>query len=268
MPGWCAIVFYREFGETISLAERILERIIKMTNLISKPPMTPDIKRGVIIWIVKAVIGLIFFAALLLLSAGRWDWLWAWVFVGLFALASAVHVWLLLPVNPALLATRSSGLREKGAKTWDKWITGIATGLLPIAAWVVAGLDARWGWSFVPLGWHLLGVVIFAVGWGFVLWATVTNAFFSTTVHLHDGQTVCSSGPYRWVRHPGYVGGILYQFGSALLLGSWWALIPLILSMFLYMLRIALEERLLRAGLAGYKEYTKQTRYRLLPGVW
>jgi protein-S-isoprenylcysteine O-methyltransferase Ste14 len=234
-----------------------------------KPHMTPEVKRGVVMWVVKAVIGLLFMAVLLFLCAGRWDWLWGWVFIGLFAVVSAVHVIIMIPVNPALLVERSKGLREAGAKGWDRVVAGLAVGLLPLVAWILAGLDVRFGWSPpLPLALHLAGLVAFVLGWAIVLWATASNAFFSTTVRIQEGQTVQTGGPYRFVRHPGYAGGLLYQLATPFLLGSWWALLPMALAAPLFMLRITLEERLLRQELAGYRAYTDWVRYRLLPGLW
>jgi len=236
--------------------------------------MTPEVKRGVIVWIAEAVGGLVFFALLLFLSAGRWDWVWGWVFIGLFLIVSIVNALILIPTNPALLADRSRGIRE-GTKGWDKWITSFAAGLLPMASWVIAALDVRNGWSPpMSLALHVGGGVFFALGWAMLLWATASNAFFSTTVRIQEerGHTVQTGGPYRFVRHPGYVGGIVYQLGTPFLLGSWWgswwALIPMVVSAPLYLLRAALEDRTLHEELDGYREYAQQTRYRMLPGVW
>jgi protein-S-isoprenylcysteine O-methyltransferase Ste14 len=235
-----------------------------------KPKMTPEVKRGVVAWIAKAVGGLVFFAAMLFLCAGTLSWVWGWVFTGLFLIASIVNVLILVPTNPALLADRSRGIRE-GTKTWDKFITTFAAGLLPMASWVVSGLDMRNEWSPpMPPAFQIGGAVFFALGWALLLWATASNAFFSTTVRIqHErGHTVQTGGPYQFVRHPGYVGAVVYQLATPFLLGSWWALIPMILSLPLYVLRTALEDRTLHEELDGYEEYAQQTRYRLVPGIW
>jgi protein-S-isoprenylcysteine O-methyltransferase Ste14 len=79
---------------------------------------------------------------------------------------------------------------------------------------------------------------------------------------------VVTAGPYRWIRHPGYAGGVVGHLALPLLLGSAWALIPGALTAGLTVLRTALEDRTLREELPGYAEYARQTRYRLLPGVW
>jgi len=237
---------------------------------VKKQEMTPEVKRGVVSWIVKAIGGLVFFAALLFLSAGTLSWVWGWVFLGLFAVASIVHVWILIPTNPELLAERARGIREN-TKDWDKVINSFASGLLPMASWLISGLDARYGWSSpMSLALHIGGGTFFALGWAMLLWATASNAFFSVTVRIQDerGHTVQTGGPYQFVRHPGYVGAIVYQLATPFLLGSWWALIPMALSVPLYVLRTALEDKTLHKELDGYKEYAQQTRYRLLPGIW
>jgi protein-S-isoprenylcysteine O-methyltransferase Ste14 len=233
--------------------------------------MTPEVRRGVVAWVAKAILGVVFFGLLLFLSAGTLRWQWGWVFVGLFTLVSVVNVWLLLPTNPALLADRSRGIRS-GTKDWDKVITAFAAGLLPMAAWVLSGLDKRFGWSSPGMSTtlHVAGAICFVLGWAMLLWATASNAYFSVTVRIQDerGHTVQTGGPYQYVRHPGYVGAIVYQLATPLLLGSWWALIPMAITLPLYVLRTALEDRTLREELPGYAEYAEQTRYRLLPGVW
>ena len=234
-----------------------------------KQKMTPQVRRGVVSWITKAVGGLVFFAVILFPVAGRWDWVWGWVFLGLFTTAAIVNVFILIPTNPALLAERSKGIRA-GTKTWDKWIVAFGAGLLPMASWVVAALDMRHEWSQMSLAIQVGGAVGFALGWALLLWATAANAFFSTTVYIQEerGHTVQTGGPYRYVRHPGYVGAIVYQLANPFLLGSWWALLPMVLTVPLYILRTALEDKVLHKELDGYKEYAQQTRYRLLPGIW
>jgi protein-S-isoprenylcysteine O-methyltransferase Ste14 len=101
-------------------------------------------------------------------------------------------------------------------------------------------------------------------------WALSSNAFFVATVRIQAdrGQTVVSGGPYRYVRHPGYLGSILLHLGVPFLLGSLWALIPGFVAVLVMVVRTALEDRTLRAELSGYEEYAERVRYRLLPGVW
>jgi protein-S-isoprenylcysteine O-methyltransferase Ste14 len=238
-------------------------------NVSSKQAMSPEVKRGVIAIIVKGIFGALFIAALLMLAADRWDWVWGWVMVVIFTIAATMQVILLLPTNPALLAERSKGLREQGALLWDQIITSFAVGILPIAAWIVAALHVRFNWSpAMPLVLHIAGMIGFVLAWVLVIWATYSNRFFTTTVRIQKDHAVQTGGPYRYVRHPGYVAAILYNLATPFLLGSWWALIPMIFVPPLMVLRTALEDKLLQEQLAGYKEYAARVRYRLLPGLW
>jgi len=112
--------------------------------------------------------------------------------------------------------------------------------------------------------------LLVAVGYSIVLWAIASNAFFAPVVRIQTerGHTVVTRGPYRIVRHPGYVGAILFTLAMPLMLASWWSLIPSAAAAILYVIRTALEDRTLQAELSGYTEFTQKTRYRLVPGVW
>ncbi len=239
------------------------------TNISNPREMSSETRRGVIAIIIKGIFGAIFIAALLMHTAGRWDWVWGWVMVVIFVIAATMQVILLLPTNPALLAERSKGLREKGAPLWDQVITSFAVGILPIAAWIISALHVRLDWSpAMPLALHIGGTIVFALGWMLILWATYSNRFFTTTVRIQKDHAVQTGGPYRFVRHPGYAAAILYSLATPFLLGSWWALIPMLFVVPLMILRTALEDKLLQEQLAGYKEYAARVRYRLLPEVW
>lgn len=232
--------------------------------------MDTEVRRGIVSWIVKALFGLVLFALLIFLLAGRWDWVWGWVFIGLMAAASVANVLILLPTNPELLAERSRGV-QSDTKAWDRIVAGLAAGLLPMTSWAIAALDERNRWSPAmspPL--QISGAILFGAGWAFFLWATASNAFFSVTVRIQEERqhSVQTGGPYQLVRHPGYLGAMVYQLATPFLLGSWWALIPSLLSLAFFVLRTALEDRTLHQELEGYDEYAQQTRYRLVPGVW
>jgi protein-S-isoprenylcysteine O-methyltransferase Ste14 len=98
----------------------------------------------------------------------------------------------------------------------------------------------------------------------------LSNRFFSPTVRIQSdrGHQVISGGPYQIIRHPGYSGWILQMLAAPLALGSWWGLIPGLLSACLYGIRTALEDRTLHRELPGYTDYAARVRYRLLPGIW
>ena len=230
--------------------------------------ITPEIKRKILSWIRDSFFGMIGYTALLLLLAGKWNWVWGWVYIFLLTLAMAAHVFVLVPVNPALLADRAGGIRQPGAKRWDIWLTMIA-GLSFTSIMVVAGLDERWKWTeAISPGMHLVGIILFIIGWIFFIWAMACNPFFSESVRIQDGHQVARGGPYRLVRHPGYSGNVIGILGQPLLFGSWWAFIPAILTIGAFVIRTALEDTALQKELNGYTEYVKQIRYRLIPGIW
>jgi len=236
-----------------------------------KQTMTPEVKRRIVSWIVQAALGFVGYSAILFLSAGRLDWVWGWVFLALLAAVLISHVLILVPINPELLAERSRGIRQEGAKGWDKWVAVFAAGMGTMGSWLVASLDARFEWSAsVPLALHIGGLIGSVLGWALFMWAMGANAFFSEAVRIQEerGHTVITDGPYRYVRHPGYVGAILALLATPLLLGSWWALVPAGLAAIGYIVRTGLEDKTLQEELDGYKDYTRQVRYRLLPGLW
>jgi protein-S-isoprenylcysteine O-methyltransferase Ste14 len=125
-------------------------------------------------------------------------------------------------------------------------------------------------WSDVPLFVVLIGYVLLVGGIAVTAWAQAVNPFFEPGVRIQTerSQRVITSGPYRFVRHPGYSAAIVMFAGIPLALGSWWALLPAALAIAVLVLRTGLEDRLLRSELSGYAEYVRRTRYRLVPGLW
>lgn len=230
--------------------------------------MSPEVKRGVIRWAIRESMGVVMLAVLLFLVAGTLDWAAGWGMVIVMAGWVIGTAAVVLPRYPELLAERTGP--KKGSKTWDTVLLSLY-GLAMMIMWIVAGLDMRNAWSsgILPQAQLVAGLMVIA-GYALVVWATGTNAFFSQIVRIQTerGHTVVSSGPYRLVRHPAYVGAILVVLGSPIMLASWWALIAGVVSAALMVTRTALEDKTLQAELAGYKDYAKRTRYRLLPGVW
>jgi protein-S-isoprenylcysteine O-methyltransferase Ste14 len=230
---------------------------------------TTATRRGVARWLYKQAVFLALLAVMLFWLAGRWDWWQGWLQVGLYVVVVAAQALILIPRSPGLIAERSG--YQKGSQVLDTVVASLAAALFPMAAWVVAGLDARYGWSPpVATLWTAAAAVVWLLGYALTIWAMAANAFFGATVRIQEerGHHVESGGPYRYVRHPGYVGAILFQLATPWLLGSWWALLPSALSAVCYVVRTALEDRTLQRELDGYREYTRQTRYRLLPGIW
>ena len=224
--------------------------------------------RGVIRWAVREIMGLVMFLPLLFWPAGTWNWPMAWALIGLTALWIAGTALVTIPRYPQLLAERVGPRR--GSQGWDTAILGVI-GVLMLVKLLLAGFDFRNHWTFgIPLWLEITGMVAALVGYGLVVWATGSNAYFSQLVRIQTerGHTVATGGPYRYVRHPAYIGMILAELGTSLMLGSWLALIPGVISAALVILRTALEDRFLLKELAGYQEFAQKTLYRLLPGVW
>ncbi len=207
-------------------------------------------------------------AALLFIAAGRLDWLMAWVYLGIYV-GGVISVGLLvLPKNAEMIAER--GQPKENVKPWDKVLGGIA-GVASLLTLVVAGLDLRFGWSpQMSFTITLLSTALIVLGYAIFAWAMASNKFFSTVVRIQDdrGHAVASAGPYRYMRHPGYVGWIAMSIATPFMLGSLWALILGGLAASFMVLRTAMEDKTLQAELTGYKDYAARVRYRLLPGIW
>ena len=207
-------------------------------------------------------------AGLLFLSAGRFDYWQGWVFF-LLGLAVVAWNWLFLREKPDLTAER---LRPgRGAKWWDKAYLVLSMPL-SVATLVFAGIDAGRGrWSaalgVVP---YAAAVLVFVLGQTLYIWAKTVNPFFSSVsrIQADRGQAVCREGPYRFCRHPGYLGGLLFGLATPFLLGSFWALVPQGLAVLLLIVRTLLEDRMLTRDLLWYAEYKQTVRSLLVPVFW
>lgn len=210
----------------------------------------------------------ILIAVILFLASGQINWTWAWVYLGINVVVVLINGATMLRTNPETLAERG---RPKETKNWDKVVSGLIALTQYLLLPLVAGLDVRNGWTRgFNLAGHLSGVTVFIAGLALFSWAMIENAFFSTAVRIQSerGHTVCRTGPYRFVRHPGYVGFILQALGLPILLGSWWALVPGIAAAICMVIRTSLEDRTLQAELPGYMDYVQEVRYRLVPRIW
>jgi protein-S-isoprenylcysteine O-methyltransferase Ste14 len=228
-----------------------------------------DVQRGVVRRAVQVMVLVAFQALVLFASSGRLRWGMAWVYVGVYVVGGLVNGVLLMRVSPETIAERAES--GPGVKDWDKLVGGLFAVAYFVLLLLVAGLDERFGWTdTLPTGAHVAGAATFGMGYALVSWSMVSNAYFSTVVRIQEerGHAVVDTGPYRFVRHPGYVGALLQALMAPLLLGSLWAFIPAAVAAMAMVARTALEDRALRQELAGYSEYAQRVRYRLLPGVW
>ena len=222
------------------------------------------------IQILKGVMLIVILAAIIFFSAGSLDWPEAWIFLGFYlAVIIALVIWL-GKKDPALLKERSTARRKEDVKPWDKLIMQFFSSLFLVTV-IVAGFDAvRFGWTKVPLVLEIAAYVAFIPS-GYLIYRTMAeNTFLSEMVRIQEerGHRVCTTGPYRVVRHPMYVGIIVFLLFFPLALGSFYALIPALVSVILLVLRTSLEDKTLQRELPGYKEYVAKVRYKLIPGVW
>jgi protein-S-isoprenylcysteine O-methyltransferase Ste14 len=208
----------------------------------------------------------------LFLAAGSLDWLAGWIYVLMLVFVTFASRVIALRKHPGLLRERSRFMEgDEGVARWDRLIVSFIGGIGPILVHVVAGLNYRFEWPPSFAIWlQVVGLFAVAAGYALASWAMIVNPFFSSVVRIQKdrGQVVVADGPYRWVRHPAYAGGILSTFAAPLLLGTFWALIPALLACAVLALRTRLEDNLLVAELAGYKEFSLSTKYRLVSGIW
>jgi len=198
------------------------------------------------------------------LPAGRWDLLWFWVHMGVVLAATLV---LLFTIDRGLLQERLNpppGGHDRSLR--------LVLAMLFFAHLVIAGLDAgRFHWSKeMPTGWRIAALVVFVAAMATFPWAMHVNRFFSPVVRIQSerGHHLVTTGPYRIVRHPGYLAAILAGLSSGIVLGSWWSLVPIAPIIVMLVRRTIIEDHFLHAHLEGYPAYAQRVRYRLAPWVW
>jgi protein-S-isoprenylcysteine O-methyltransferase Ste14 len=208
---------------------------------------------------------------LLFLAAGDLGWTRGWIFAVFTFAYTLISRWAVFSRNPDLIAERAQSLRKTNVEPWDRVLVPVLGVLLPAAVVIVAGLDRRFRWSPEIREWiPLAALAAMFLGGSIAQWAASANRFFSSAVRIQDdrGHYVVTAGPYRVVRHPGYLGGLIFTLAIPPALGSLWALVPAAAAAALTVLRTSLEDRTLVRKLPGYAEYAAKTRRRLLPGVW
>lgn len=219
--------------------------------------------------VLRVILGFIFVAAFLFVPAGTIAWTEAWIYIALqFGFSISLSVWL-RNKNPELLKDRLA-ITKKSAKCWDK-VLMLSTAPFFIALLVIPGLDAvRYRWSSVSG--TVKSIAFLSIIISLLLFYRVVreNTFLSRFVEIQKDKEhqVITTGPYRIVRHPMYVGVITLFFAIPLALGSLYGLLPGLGLAIAIILRTFLEDKTLHKELPGYPEYAQKTRYRLLPGIW
>jgi protein-S-isoprenylcysteine O-methyltransferase Ste14 len=208
-------------------------------------------------------------AVILLGAAGDWTWPQGWTYLlEVLALSGATTLGL-MKTDPELLKARMSSPLKRNQRPKDRAIMMVF--FVAYVGWfVLIGLDHRFMWTGTSLLVQILGAAL--IGAGLVLvWETFRANTFATTqvrVQIERAQTVVDSGPYRYIRHPMYAGMTLFVIGTALMLGSLWALAATVVLFVLLGMRTLGEEQVLKQDLAGYTEYMTKTPWRIVPGVW
>ncbi len=218
--------------------------------------------------VVQGIFSLLLIIVLMFILAGRITYWQGWVFSGIAIFG--------VLVQSLLFAGKTELVKERmkpgpGTKWWDKVFFAAYIPMF-FAGVIVAIIDAgRFGWtSYLPLSVYIPGCIAFVLSLFIYSWAMWINSFFSSAVRIQTdrGQKVVQDGPYRFIRHPGYVAGILMAISVSLVLGSLWALIPAGVVVILLIIRTYLEDTTLQQELIGYADYTKKVKYRLFPGIW
>lgn len=214
--------------------------------------------------LLKMLSGMLIVALVLFLPAGSWNYFNGWLLCGLLFLPMLVLGALLLWKAPALLEKR---LNTKEQEKTQMAVVAVSS-LLFLAAFVAAGLDFRFGWTHVPIWLVCLAAVLQLAAYGLYAEVMRENAWLSRTVEVQENQKVIDTGLYGIIRHPMYTATILLFLAMPLVLGSWVSFAIMLLYPVVIVFRIRNEEQVLEAGLAGYREYKKRVRYRLLPFIW
>jgi protein-S-isoprenylcysteine O-methyltransferase Ste14 len=220
-------------------------------------------------WLLQTFIWIVAMAALLFVPAGTLQWPGAWVFLGfMIATGLGFGAWLARR-DPALLAERMRPPIRADQPAADKKFL-LVFALVNLIWFIVMGLDERFHWSHMPIAWQALGLALLVLSSAIIAWVFNENSFAAAVVRVQSerGHHVISSGPYAFVRHPMYSGAVLFMFGIALLLGSWWGVVTSPIFAILFGVRTRIEEKTLTTGLPDYADYAARVRYRLVPGMW
>ena len=227
------------------------------------------LRKSGIIYILRIHLSLVLVAVIFFVSAGRIDIPRAWAFFAAGFIYYPVSTAILYRKNPELINQR--GEKKQDTESWDKILMPayFIVGYYVLAA--VVGLDVgRFLWSHLDIHFLVGGFFLYSAGAVLNTWAMVANPHFEALVRIQKGRDhkVITTGPYKIVRHPGYLAGILWTVSVPLIIGSLVGLIPVGIALFFLGMRTWLEDETLQKELAGYSEYAKKVKYRLFPGIW
>jgi protein-S-isoprenylcysteine O-methyltransferase Ste14 len=213
---------------------------------------------------VKVVAAWILLPLFFLATGGDLAWWNAWAYCAVLLVPMTAFVAYMARHDPEFIVRRST-MREK--ERTQRWVQVVGMPLMS-AALVIPGLDHRFGWSHPPLAVVVAALAISLAGYLAAVRVFLENRWAGRTIETYAGQQVISTGPYAVVRHPMYAGTSLLYVATPLALGSWWAALPALAFIPVFVFRIRNEEEVLIRALAGYDEYRKRVRYRMVPFVW
>lgn len=214
--------------------------------------------------VVRFALLFVVLGSMLFVPAGTLDFWQAWVYLAILFVPSGSLIAYLLKHDPELLERRMR-MREKEPPQKIFVILGT---LVYFIAFIIPGLDKRFGWSSVPLPIVIAAELLVLVGYALFVIVVRENRFASRVIEVQPDQQVISTGPYAVVRHPMYAAATLMYVSGPLALGSFYAMLVALLMPFLLVMRIRNEEEVLTRNLRGYADYLEQVKYRLVPGIW
>jgi len=218
----------------------------------------------IISMITKFGLGFLIIGIVLFISAGSMSYVNGWVFMLALAIPMAILGIFLLIRDPAALERR---LLSKEPDKKQRIIIALS-GLMFILVFVISGMDYRFGWSTVPFYISLTALIIMLLGYGAFVAVMTQNPYASRVVDIYDDQKITTHGLYSLVRHPMYSATLLIYLSIPFILGSWFAVIPMLIYPIVLVRRIKYEEALLIKELSGYSEYKNKVKYRLMPFIW
>ncbi len=208
--------------------------------------------------------GLLIVCLLLFLPAGSLHYHQAWLLIGILFIPMFVAGLVMMKINPELLAKR---LNVKEKETEQREVV-LFSGLMFLAAFILAGLSKRFGWLMLPFPVSIIAAAVFLTAYALYAEVLRENAYLSRTIEVQEDQKVIDSGVYGIVRHPMYMATVILFLAMPLVLGSVISFIVMLSYLPIIVKRIRNEEKVLTEGLQGYKEYKEKVRYRLIPFIW
>lgn len=228
-----------------------------------------ELTKSGVIYLVRIYSQLLLMAAAFFIAAGNLFIGRAWIYFGFLALVYTVSSLIFIKFNPELLNERAK--ERDNTKSWDKLLLSLYLLIGFFGINLVAGLDVgRFHWSGLAMGYMIPGTIIYLVSAALGAWAMVTNKYFEATVRIQEDRDhqVVRDGPYRIVRHPGYLAILLGIAAIPLMIGSLYAFYCSAAVFIIMITRTALEDGALRQELKGYSDYAQKVRYRLIPYIW